>query len=236
MAESVRALASEVDRRLRESARPHRAGSVDGHSTTTLRVLGTIVPDLRALVKEVAKRIKQEDAAFVVELAKRAAHAGTLEARQVAYELLGRRADARALLKTRDIEALGKGNDNWKSVDVFGCEVTGPCWKAGALSDAAIKRWAKSKDHWWRRTALVSTIPFNMKSRGGTGDVDRTLLICRLLAHDREDMVVKAMSWALRELLEREPEAVRSFLAETELAPRVVREVTRKLDTGKKNR
>lgn len=46
-------------------------------------------------------------------------------------------------------------------------------------------------------------------------------------------MVAKAMSWALRELLERDPNAVRGFMARQALAPRVVREVTHKLETGK---
>jgi 3-methyladenine DNA glycosylase AlkD len=50
-------------------------------------------------------------------------------------------------------------------------------------------------------------------------------------------MVVRAMSWALRELVVHDPEAVRGFLAENDdlLAARVKREVTNKLETGLKN-
>ena len=47
-------------------------------------------------------------------------------------------------------------------------------------------------------------------------------------------LLVKACSWALRELGERDPKAVRAFLRHQTLAPRVVREVRRKLDTGRK--
>ncbi len=202
-----------------------------------MQVLGATVPDLRALVKEIAKEIAAESPQSVVELAMRLTEAGTLEARQVAYELLGRRRDALATLKTRQVEALGRGNDNWKSVDVFGCEVSGPCFRDGQVTDAAVRRWARSKDRWWRRTALVTTIPLNMKSRGGTGDAPRTLAICALCADDRDDMVVKALSWALRELGAREPGSVRAFLREheAELAPRVLREVRNKLEKGRKN-
>lgn len=61
-------------------------------------------------------------------------------------------------------------------------------------------------DRWvWRRAVSVSTVPLNMKSRGGIGDPQRTLAVCDLLIADRDDMVVKALSWALRELAEREP-------------------------------
>jgi len=149
---------------------------------------------------------------------------------------VGRRPDARASLGIRGIEALGRGNDNWKSVDVFACEVTGPAWREGVLSDAAVHRWAASRDHWWRRTALVSTVPLNLKSRGGTGDVSRTLAVCAQCAEDREDMVVKALSWALRELAKREPKAVAGFVEvhQSVMAARALREVRRKLETGRK--
>jgi 3-methyladenine DNA glycosylase AlkD len=54
---------------------------------------------------------------------------------------------------------------------------------------------------------------------------------------DRDDMVVKAMSWALRELVAHDPDAVRAFLSAHDdvLAARVKREVTNKLETGLKN-
>ena len=230
-------IAREIERRLHAAGRAHRAGSVDGHSQSALQVLGVTVPDLRAIVRDVAKRTRSEEPAFVVDLARRLVGAGTLEARQVAYELLGRRQDARAALGTRDVESLGRGNDNWKSVDVFACEVSGPCWRDGRVTDAAVSRWARSKDRWWRRTALVSTVPLNMRSRGGEGDAGRTLAICALCAEDRDDTVVKACSWALRALGLRAPAAVRAFVRqhETALAPRVLCEVRNKLQSGRKN-
>jgi 3-methyladenine DNA glycosylase AlkD len=58
-----------------------------------------------------------------------------------------------------------------------------------------------------------------------------------MLVDDKDDMVVKAMSWALRELVNHDPQAVSNFLAENEsrLAARVKREVRNKLQTGLKN-
>jgi 3-methyladenine DNA glycosylase AlkD len=49
-------------------------------------------------------------------------------------------------------------------------------------------------------------------------------------------MVVKALSWALRELVVWDPRAVRGFLEARgdALAPRVRREVRNKLETGRK--
>jgi 3-methyladenine DNA glycosylase AlkD len=100
-----------------------------------------------------------------------------------------------------------------------------------------IQSWARSKDRWWRRAALVSTVPLNNKTRGGQGDAARTLAICAMLVEDRDDMVVKALSWALRELVKHDPKSVRAFMAEHKdtLAPRVRRELRNKLTTGLKN-
>jgi len=65
----------------------------------------------------------------------------------------------------------------------------------------------------------------------------RSLAICRLLVNDREDLVVKALSWALRTVAKYDSAAAREFLAEHrhQLAARVLREVGNKLATGRKN-
>ena len=72
---------------------------------------------------------------------------------------------------------------------------------------------------------------------GGRGDVRRTLEVAERLAGDRDDMVVKGMSWALRELISVDRPAVERFLRKHEdvLAARVMREVRNKLTTGLKN-
>ena len=105
------------------------------------------------------------------------------------------------------------------------------------MSDELILEWANSPNYWWRRTALVCTIPLNRRSGGGQGDAPRTLKICQVLATDRNDNVIKALSWALRELIPHDREAVVHFLEENEsvLAARVKREVRNKLTTGVKN-
>lgn len=65
----------------------------------------------------------------------------------------------------------------------------------------------------------------------------RTLAVCELLLHDRDDMVTKALSWALRELIVHDRTAVEAFLAahDDRLAAHVKREVRSKLSTGLKN-
>ncbi|HEV3238481.1 MAG TPA: DNA alkylation repair protein, partial [Gemmataceae bacterium] len=155
----------------------------------------------------------------------------------VAYELVCYHKPAMQSLIAKDLEQLGQGIDSWEAVDTFACYLSGPAWREKQVPDRVIHRWARSKDRWWRRAALVSTVPLNKKARGGSGDADRTLAVCRLLVEDRDDMVVKALSWALRDLARPDPKAVGAFLKEYDgqLAGRVVREVGNKLKTGLKN-
>jgi 3-methyladenine DNA glycosylase AlkD len=157
--------------------------------------------------------------------------------RFVAYELVHHHRTTMRSLGEREVEQLGRGIASWDAVDTFACYLSGPAWRERQVSNALIEGWAYSPDRWWRRAALVSTVPLNLRARGGRGDTARTLLICRLLVADWDDMVVKAMSWALRDLSRRDPQAVRDFLAEYggQLAARVVREVRHKLATGVKN-
>lgn len=133
-----------------------------------------------------------------------------------------------------EVEALGSGICSCQDVDTFALWLSGPAWRNARIPDAAIRRWAKSEDRWWRRVALVSTVVLNA---AGGSDSRRTFTICRMLMSDRDDIVVKAMSWALRALAKRTPEEVSEFIDENraQLAARVIREARNKLETGLKN-
>jgi len=150
-------------------------------------------------------------------------------ARFVAYELVLNHRPTLDSITEEEVEKLGEGIFHWGQIDAFGCYIAGPAWRAGRLHDAVIRKWARSEDWCWRRAALVSTVPLK--------ETKRTLAICAMLISDRHDLVVKAMSWALRALGKRDPESVRRFLSRhrSELAARVVREVNNKLATGLKN-
>jgi 3-methyladenine DNA glycosylase AlkD len=102
--------------------------------------------------------------------------------------------------------------------------LSGPVWAAGRISDQTIVEWASlrstEEDRWWRRAALVSTVP--LSRQGLTMNIPKTLRACALLVPDRDDMIVKALSWALRELARRHKDAARRFLDQNRqtLAPR----------------
>ena len=229
------ALLDEVRARFAAEADAARAAHGEGYYPTGMRITGVRTPVLHRAAADLARSIEAPEDAVL--LADNLVVSGGFEERTLAYLLLSRHRAAFATLRVDGIEALGRGMDNWASVDAFATLVAGPAWLAGQLGDSDVERWARSSDRWWRRAALASTVPLNKKRAGdGTGDARRTLAICDRLAEDRDDMVVKALSWALRSLAERDPVPVRAFLDEhgDALAARVRREVRHKLETGLK--
>jgi 3-methyladenine DNA glycosylase AlkD len=192
---------------------------------------------VRAVRRDFSARLSRDPAAVVLDLAYRLLDEGGFTNRFVAYELVAHHRAALRSVGPAELERLGRGMDTWEAVDTFASYLAGPAWREGQVGDALVHAWARSPDVWWRRAALVSTVPLNTRARGGRGDAARTLAVCEMLTADREDMVVKALSWALRELAKRDPDAVRTFIDRhrTSLAARVLREVGNKLATGLKN-
>jgi 3-methyladenine DNA glycosylase AlkD len=156
--------------------------------------------------------------------------------RMAAYPLLCSHPAAFKCVRWRVLEEMGNQMDSWGTVDAFAL-LAGTAWREGQISDARVKRWTSSQNRWWRRAALVCTVLLNRRSVGGYGDTARTIAICGLLVSDRDDMVVKGLSWALRELIATDRVAVERFVRRHEdvLAARVKREVRNKLTTGLKN-
>ena len=196
---------------------------------------------VRKVRREHSRALKSADAACVVEVARellaRDRSNGRGGLRWVAYELIRSHKPAFESLNDALLDELGQGMSSWDAVDDFSRTLSGPAWLHGLASDALIHGWARSQDLWWRRAALVSTVALNTRSYGGEGDTPRTMAICDMLAADREDMVQKALSWALRVLIWHDAHAVQAFLDrhDRQLAARVKREVRNKLATGLKN-
>src|SRR6185436_10890866 len=191
---------------------------------------------VRAVRREFSRRLRAVEPGVLLYVARALLARGAFLLRFVAYELVHHHPGALAAVGPSELTWLGRGLEDWASVDTFALYVAGPAWRGRQVPDRMIQAWTRSKDRWRRRAALVSTVALNSRARGGKGDPRRTLSICSRLIDDREDTVVKAMSWALRELAKRDPDRVRRWLdRERKLAPRARREVRNKLTTGRKS-
>jgi 3-methyladenine DNA glycosylase AlkD len=217
---------------------PHARQAAQAFVDEVCALPSPYAPHIRAVRRARSREWKTAAPKFVtavaLDLATRRRHRWE---RWFAYELVRFHKGAFEALDDRVLARLAKGLDSWDSVDAFGRILSGPAWAQGRASDGLIDRWSRSSDLWLRRLALVSTIALNMKSDGGRGDTRRTLAICTRMVDDREDMVVKALSWVLRILSTHDAAAVRAFLRkhDARLAARIKRETGNKLRTGKKN-
>lgn len=192
-------------------------------------------PNIRAIRRKYSRKLKNTDPKLILSLAKEIFR--NYGYQWVAFELIRNHKAAFRCIGEAELQEFSGGLNSWGAVDDFAGILAGPAWLHRQVPDNLIHKWAHSKDRWWRRTALVCTVVLNRRTLGGTGDVPRTLEMCRILVDEKDDMVVKAMSWALRELIPHDADAVRGFLKKYEsvLAARVKREVNNKLITGLKN-
>lgn len=97
--------------------------------------------------------------------------------------------------------------NNWDLIDCSAPQVVG-----GFLTSRPrepLFTLAKSKSLWERRIAVVSTLHFIRH-----GEFGETLVICRLLLADKEDLIHKATGWMLREVGKKDRSALEGFLEE----------------------
>jgi 3-methyladenine DNA glycosylase AlkD len=224
--------------RLSETLRvPDVATLVDDIDKRLSRIATPATPDVRAVRRAISRGLRTAEPTLVLALAERLVERDRLFDRFIAYEIVMSHRTALARLGAQELRRLGRGIDSWADVDTFACYVAGPAWRERQVTDAEIARWARSGDRWWRRAAVVSTVALNNRARGGSGDAGRTLAVCRLALGDDDPMVVKALSWALRELAKRSPRDVERFLDvhDDDLPALVRREVRSKLRTGLKS-
>lgn len=191
-------------------------------------------PSIRSIRREVSRQIRDQTPEIVMQTAMLLLDEKPGSLRFVAYELVSHHQQTFESLSSESLLKLGAGINSWSSVDCFAMYLSGPSWLHGRIPDDVIYAWIDSEDLWWRRAALVSTVA--LSRRGLAADVGRVIEVCTRLAAGREDMVVKALSWALRELSKKHPEQARRFIAKHRavLAARVIREVENKLATGRK--
>ena len=123
------------------------------------------VPTLRKIRRTVTHRVKGLDAEDVVRLALQLLSTRVVP-KWFTYEVVHHHRHAMAHLTGTQIRQLGNGLAGWSEVDAFACYLAGPAWRDGRIGDKVVHRWAVAADRWWRRVAVVSTVPLNNTARG----------------------------------------------------------------------
>ena len=113
------------------------------------------------------------------------------------------------------IEKLISTNSRWDSVDTIAKNILGEYLLEYPLeTEKVIERFSNAKNMWLNRSAIL----FQLGYKGKT-NFDLLKSECEKHKNSNEFFIQKAIGWALREYGKTNPEAVRNFVANTNLKP-----------------
>jgi 3-methyladenine DNA glycosylase AlkD len=105
------------------------------------------------------------------------------------------------------LKQIKKGRvNNWDLVDVT-APIMGGYLIPRSDSMQLLKKLAKSKDLWQRRSAILFTFAYIRKR-----ELKPTITIVKMLVNDKHDLIQKASGWALREVGKKNVSLLRGFL------------------------
>ena len=107
------------------------------------------------------------------------------------------------------LKQIKKGRvNNWDLVDVT-APIMGGYLIPRSDSVQLLKKLARSKDLWQRRSAILFTFAYIRKR-----ELKPTITIVKMLLDDKHDLIQKASGWALREVGKKNISLLRNFLKE----------------------
>jgi 3-methyladenine DNA glycosylase AlkD len=164
--------------------------------------LGIVVPEQRKLVK----KYRELDFASLVQLINSPIHEERLIALLILVERYKTACDEKEKQRVFNFYVKHmKQVNNWDLVDlsahhIIGCHL----FKRDRV---VLKKWARSKNLWVRRVAVLATFYFIRQN-----DFKYTLKISDILLKDKEDLIHKAVGWMLREVGKRDLKIEEKFL------------------------
>ena len=204
---------------------------------TRLILYGVRMPDLQEIARAWQQAHPQVTRDELLALVEALWHAPSHEERVCAMLLLLRTKRLARTLRWEDFDRWRRLVDNWGLDDLLATKIFGPWVLLEPTSRLAhLETLVGDADVWSRRLALVATVPLN-RTQPGRLMPELTFGLVDRVKGERDPMITKAVSWALRELARSEPEHVAAYVEANRgaLAAHAVREVHNKLRTGLKS-
>ena len=111
-----------------------------------------------------------------------------------------------------------KGINNWDLVDVTCHKIVGDFLLNHPKEREILYTLAKSNNMWERRISIISTFAFIRQ-----GQLSDSIDISTILLNDKEDLIHKAVGWALREVYKKNKYVTKKFIEENiSTMPRVM--------------
>ena len=198
-------------RRLRSGGSSARAAHDKAYLKSALRFWGADLPAIRAAVREFCRAHPNLARAELRSIAE------TLYATDV-HELLASAIGVlechRKTLVARDLPwliELVRRSNSWAYVDWIAPKVVGDVIARDPRSRRYLEKWAKDKNFWVRRTALLAE---HDALRAGRGDFALWARLAAGMLAEREFFIRKAIGWVLREVSKKRPALAYAFLGE----------------------
>jgi 3-methyladenine DNA glycosylase AlkD len=194
---------------LRRVARPARAAAEKAYLKSDLELWGVMVPDVRRIAAGYAKAHPELTRRDLKAISLAAFATEVFDLRSVAIALADRR---RALLEERDLPwllDLVDASKTWAHVDWIAATVIGDVVARHPASLRWLPLWAKSRNFWIRRTALLAQLG---TLRRGAGDWPLFTRLAAGMLHEKEFFIRKAIGWVLREVSKTRPKLVYEFI------------------------
>lgn len=163
---------------------------------------GAPAPQTNELVRSVAKNLSQEE---LLSLAKELWETDLFDPMVCAGKLLTRAKPTPAVWNL--VNYFLTKVDGWALEDIL-CHIAWKCILADETRLDEVEKWTAHPNFWWRRAALVYTLPYAKPGR----NPDRMLEWASSYATDPEWFIQKAIGWWLRVLGEHDPDKVLIFL------------------------
>ena len=204
---------------------------------SSLEVYGLRVFEIRKIVGAWRRKRKDADLGDLLLLVEALWAGPSREERMVGLELLQHYPDSIPQLAWQHFDHWRQDLDSWELTDVLGLGVLG-VWVAADQDHKAQRLWdlIADEDVWSRRLGLVGGIGLN-RALQTVESATLALEMVDQVKEERHPVITKAVSWTLRALSTKHRQEVLAYLEANEevLVRRVVREVTNKLTTGRKD-
>jgi 3-methyladenine DNA glycosylase AlkD len=212
-----------------------RAAQEKRYLKSSLDFLGATVPIVRRTAKTFAREQPAMDRVTLKRLTEGLWHTNVHELRSLAVAILEQRLD---LLRPADaawLIGIVNRSDTWAHVDWLSVKVIGGLVARTPIVAARLNQWARHKNFWVRRTALLA---LHDQLIAGAGDFAQFARLAALMLDEREFFIRKAIGWVLRSTARKTPERTIAFVEEhaPAMAALTFNEATRTLPPAQQRR
>ncbi|HEY5947092.1 MAG TPA: DNA alkylation repair protein [Kofleriaceae bacterium] len=201
-------LANRIARELAGKRSAARAKGEKAYLKSDLVHVGVPMPAIRSTVAASLREVRDLSRAELL-AAVRKLWGGVHEHRMAAIELLTMRGKLLTSADVKLVEKLLRDSKSWAYVDVLAARVMGGLIDHDPELVRTLDRWAKDKNFWLRRSALLALLG---PLRGGAGDFTRFGRYADAMLDEKEFFIRKAIGWVLRETGRKQPKLVFDWL------------------------